>query len=149
MFKSRRMKIVKIILFSAIIITITSICIVFIDKESNKIVAIECGPRSTFVIRANGSVDGVGQTFGADSWSNIKQISISGDHVVGLKTDGTVIAAGNNEFGQCNVQELNNVVQVVSLNNITYALRNNGEVVSIGKKHDLSLIHISEPTRPY
>jgi alpha-tubulin suppressor-like RCC1 family protein len=31
------------------------------------------------------------------------QIAAGGDHTVGVKSDGTVVAAGWNEYEQCNV----------------------------------------------
>jgi hypothetical protein len=43
-------------------------------------------------------VDTVGGAYTADS-----PMSIRYPHTVGLKADGTVVAVGNNEFGQCNV----------------------------------------------
>jgi alpha-tubulin suppressor-like RCC1 family protein len=37
----------------------------------------------------------------------IPKVNANGGHTVGLKSDGTVIAAGHNEFGQCNVSGWN------------------------------------------
>ena len=34
-------------------------------------------------------------------WGNV--ISVGGGHTVGLKSDGALVAVGNNEYGQCNV----------------------------------------------
>ena len=40
-------------------------------------------------------------------WTDIRAIFFGGgeytDHIVGLKTDGTLVAAGNNSQGQCEV----------------------------------------------
>ncbi|PFN54858.1 chromosome condensation regulator, partial [Bacillus thuringiensis] len=36
-------------------------------------------------------------------WRDIVAIAAGCAHTVGLKSDGTVIAVGNNEFGQCDV----------------------------------------------
>ena len=41
-------------------------------------------------------------------------ISSSKNHVVGLRTDGTVIAAGKNDAGQCNVSEWQNIVAIAA-----------------------------------
>jgi len=38
-----------------------------------------------------------------NTWTDIEKISVASDHVVGLKTDGTVVAVGNNSYGQCDV----------------------------------------------
>jgi hypothetical protein len=37
------------------------------------------------------------------SWRNIVDIACGGGHYVGLKADGTVVAAGDNDDGECNV----------------------------------------------
>ena len=50
----------------------------------------------TLVIRKNGIIDGVGNTRGATLWKDISQISAGQYHVVGLKSDGTLIAGGSN-----------------------------------------------------
>lgn len=38
-------------------------------------------------------------------WKNIVAISAGCVHTVGLKSNGTVMATGNNEYGQCDVNE--------------------------------------------
>ena len=40
-----------------------------------------------------------------DDWHNLVAVSSGDFHVVGLLDDGTVIATGRNDFGQCNVNE--------------------------------------------
>ena len=40
-----------------------------------------------------------------DDWHNLIAVSSGDYHVVGLLDDGTVIATGRNDFGQCNVNE--------------------------------------------
>ena len=36
-------------------------------------------------------------------WTGIEQVTTSGDHTVGLKSDGTLMATGNNAYGECSV----------------------------------------------
>ena len=36
------------------------------------------------------------------------------DHTVGLKADGTVVAVGDNKFGQCDVSDWTNIVAIVA-----------------------------------
>jgi alpha-tubulin suppressor-like RCC1 family protein len=36
-------------------------------------------------------------------WTGITQVSAGIYHTVGLKADGTVVAVGSNDAGQCNV----------------------------------------------
>lgn len=52
-------------------------------------------------------------------------ISISSVHAVGLRADGTVAAAGNNEYGQCDVDKWNDIVAVST-----------GELHTVGLKSD-------------
>ncbi|MBQ3835236.1 MAG: chromosome condensation regulator, partial [Elusimicrobia bacterium] len=40
-------------------------------------------------------------------WKDIVDISVSYGHVLGLSKNGTIVATGWNEYGQCNVIELN------------------------------------------
>lgn len=51
---------------------------------------------------------------------------------VGLKSDGTVVARGQNEFGQCDVQEWNNIIALSAGYNHTVGLRSDGTVVATG-----------------
>ena len=37
-------------------------------------------------------------------WKDIVSVSIAEDHIVGIKADGTLVAAGDNHHGQCNVK---------------------------------------------
>ncbi len=45
-------------------------------------------------------------------WENIKKVTVGYDFVIGLKTDGTLIAAGGNEFGQTAVSKAKGVKKV-------------------------------------
>lgn len=37
------------------------------------------------------------------NWTDIVAVSVGYDYTVGLRSDGTVVAAGNNHYGQCDV----------------------------------------------
>ena len=37
-----------------------------------------------------------------DDWTDIVQVAAGGYHTIGLKSDGTVVAVGNNFYSQCN-----------------------------------------------
>ena len=41
---------------------------------------------------------------------NEPQVSAGYFHTVGMKSDGTVVAVGNNDFGQCNIGAWNLIV---------------------------------------
>ena len=68
-------------------------------------------------------------------WSqveNLHTISAGGTHIVAIKTDGTVVAAGNNENGQCEVAEWTDIVSVSAGQGFTVGLRKDGTVVAVG-----------------
>lgn len=76
-------------------------------------------------------------------WKDVVAISASGGdphrndrgkgHVVGLTSDGHVIAIGDNSKGQCNVKDWKNVVKVVAGDWYTVALTKDGDVLITGE----------------
>jgi hypothetical protein len=54
-------------------------------------------------------------------------------HTIGLKSDGTVIAVGSNQQGQCNVSSWTNIVQVATAATHTVGLKSDGTVVAVGQ----------------
>lgn len=54
-------------------------------------------------------------------------------HTVGLKSDGTVVAVGRNDCGQCDVSGWRDIVSVVSGYECTLGLTSGGTVVTAGK----------------
>ena len=67
-------------------------------------------------------------------WHNIVSIAAGDSHLVGLKADGTVIAAGYNQMGQCNVDSYTNIVAVFAGNHSTVALRADGAILGSTEK---------------
>ena len=65
-------------------------------------------------------------------YSNHTQISAGYDHTVGLKEDETVIATGNNSFGQCDVSDWEDIVAASAGNNHTVGLKKDGTVFAVG-----------------
>lgn len=59
-------------------------------------------------------------------------LSAGGDHLVGLRANGTVVARGNNETGACNVSNWKGVVAVAAGDEHTVGLMSNGTVVATG-----------------
>lgn len=53
-------------------------------------------------------------------------------HTVGLKSDGTVIAVGQNNWGQCNVGDWTDIVAVSAGTWYTVGLKSDGTVVAVG-----------------
>ena len=65
-------------------------------------------------------------------WKDIIAVSAEYEHTVGLKAGGTVVAAGNNSFGQCDVGSWTGIVAVSAGEDHTVALRADGTVVAVG-----------------
>ena len=61
-----------------------------------------------------------------------KTIATGGSHTVGLKSDGTVVATGDNTDGQCNVSDWTNIVAIAAGFDYTVGLKADGTVVAVG-----------------
>ena len=59
-------------------------------------------------------------------------VAAGGGHTVGLKSDGTVVAAGYDLYGQCNVGDWTGIVQVAAGLGHTVGLKSDGSVVAVG-----------------
>lgn len=59
-------------------------------------------------------------------WTDIVDIVATQTHAVGLKSDGTVVAVGENNAGQCNVEDWTNIVAVYAAQEITVGLTAEG-----------------------
>ncbi len=64
------------------------------------------------------------------------QVAGGGYHTVGLKTDGTVVAVGNNFYGQCNVSSWTDIIQVATGGGHTVGLKIDGTVVAVGDSNE-------------
>ena len=53
-------------------------------------------------------------------------------HTVGLKSDGTVVAVGDNDYGQCDVSEWTDIVAISAGGGYTVGLKSDGTVVAVG-----------------
>ena len=60
------------------------------------------------------------------------QVEAGGSHTVGLKADGSVVAVGRNNSGQCNVSSWSGIVQVAASDYHTVGLKADGSVVAVG-----------------
>jgi alpha-tubulin suppressor-like RCC1 family protein len=67
-----------------------------------------------------------------NAYAGDAQVSAGGSNSIGLKTDGTVVAVGDNASGQCNVSSWTNIKQVSSGKNHTTGLKTDGTVVVVG-----------------
>ena len=64
------------------------------------------------------------------------KIAAGDDHTVGLKADGTVVAAGSNKFGQCDVSDWTDIVSIAAGDVHTVGLKADGTVVAAGWNDD-------------
>lgn len=99
--------------------------------------ALECG-LCIYGIKTDGrvlfysdaSIEGLQRV---KKWKNIASISAGFRHVLGLRTDGTVVAAGDNTYGQCNVSSWNEVVAVKADHHISLGIIANGNILVAGR----------------
>ena len=70
------------------------------------------------------------------SAKNSAFISAGHDHTVGLKKDGTVVAVGDNYYGQCNVSGWRDIIAVSAGDDHTVGLKKDGTVVAVGSNDD-------------
>ena len=68
---------------------------------------------------------------------NAAKISTGNHHTVGLKTDGTIVAIGGNDDGQCNIDDWCDIVLISAGESHTVGLKNDGTVVATGRNNDL------------
>jgi len=59
-------------------------------------------------------------------------VAAGSGHIVGLKTDGTVVAVGENRNRQCNVGHWTDIVQIAEGTQYTVGLKTDGTVVAVG-----------------
>jgi len=64
--------------------------------------------------------------------TTMPMVAAGGDHTVGLKSDGTVVAVGSNFGGQCNVSSWTGITQVSARGPQTVGLKSDGTVVALG-----------------
>ena len=68
-----------------------------------------------------------------DPYSRIRPvIAARGHHTVGLNKDGSVIAAGCSDHGQCNVRAWQDIVAIAAGSGSTVGLKADGTVVAVG-----------------
>lgn len=65
-------------------------------------------------------------------WTGITQVSVSRYHMAGLKSDGTVVALGGNDYGECNTAEWTDIVAIATGEHTTVGLKSDGTLVSAG-----------------
>ena len=80
-------------------------------------------------------------------WTDLISISVGRAHIVGLKSDGTVVAAGSNKNYECEVSEWTDIVAVEAGEGVTVGLKSDGTVVVAGDEYlfgDRGLQHVKD-----
>ena len=67
-----------------------------------------------------------------NEWTDIVAVSVGRKHAVGLKSNGSVVAVGNNYDGQCSVSGWHDIVAISAGFTHTVGLMSNGSVVAVG-----------------
>lgn len=115
------------------------------------IVSIATGWRHTVGLDTDGTVHIAGhgqnsqeQQIAArkSDWTDIIAVAAGGGyspsdgngHTVGLRKDGRVVAVGDNQFGQCNVDEWSDIVAVAAGDWHTVGLKSDGTVLITGNR---------------
>ena len=69
-------------------------------------------------------------------WDTITEretLAAGWSHTAALKTDGTVVAVGNNKYGQCDVSDWTDIVAISARSSQTVGLKADGTVVAVGE----------------
>ena len=78
-------------------------------SKFQNIISVEAGMDCVFGLTSDGHViTSPGTDYnGVSGWTDICMISASDFHIVGLKKDGTLVATGSNNWGECDVDKIN------------------------------------------
>ncbi len=60
-------------------------------------------------------------------------IAAGANHMVALRQDGTVIAAGDDRYGQCDVSTWTEIASIYASDDQTFGIRKDGTVIAVGK----------------
>jgi len=63
-------------------------------------------------------------------------------HTVGVKSDGSVLAVGANDYGQCNVENWVGIIEIAAGTYHTVGIRSDGTVLSTGRNSAGQLVDI-------
>ncbi len=92
----------------------------------------------TAALKTDGTVaySDIDEECDVSNWSDIVAISVGENHIVGLKSDGTVDAAGYSWDGRCDVSDWTDIVAISAGYDHTIGLKADGTVVAVGNNTD-------------
>lgn len=73
---------------------------------------------------------------GVETWTDVASIYTTNYNLFGLKTDGTVVATGENSFGQCNIDQWADIIDIAVNERHILGLKADGTVVAAGENID-------------
>ena len=97
--------------------------------------AVACGATFSAFLLKDGRVAVVGSLAGkeeTESWTRIVKIAAGENFILGLREDKTVVAAGVNDFGQCGVSHLEDIIDIAGGETHAAFLREDGVVLFTG-----------------
>ncbi len=143
--RKKKFKIISITITSVIAVLVTFIILfntVIIPRRyyNQAVAALNNGNKAEAAIlfgKAKNHKDAAEKSFEIwDEIANRETFSAGYDHTVGLKKDGSVVAVGNNENGQCDVENWSDIVAVATGCYHTVGLKKDGTVEAVGKAVD-------------
>lgn len=102
------------------------------------IVSLAAAQDAVVGLKSDGTVVTNEWSVDLSDWTDVIQIDYNGEvwtedrHLLGLRSDGTVLAAGSNLFGECGVEDWEDIVDVSAGASHTVGLRSDGTVVAVG-----------------
>ena len=99
------------------------------------------------VLNSQGIVSVKGnKNFDTRQWIDIIKICSGDHHVVGLKSDGTVVAWGDNTYHQCDVSAWRDIADISAKNDLTAGISSNGKTYTAGsfEKHITDMENIKK-----
>jgi tetratricopeptide (TPR) repeat protein len=148
--EERRIKTIKKRIRIAIVTSIVCVCVAFCIVLKTVILPqmqYKSQYKSAEELLANGQIVEAALSFGQisgfsdandrslDLWDQVavrSSLFAGSNHTVGLEQDGTVVAVGENEYGQCNVSGWTDIIAVSAGDSHTVGLKATGTVVAIG-----------------
>ena len=122
----------------------TAVCTLdsFCESYWNDVVSIYSVPWNDFLgVKADGEAVYYNTQYGSQrvqdsKWNDLVKVSTGYHHLVGVKQDGTVVAVGENSYGQCDVNEWRDIIDVSASYYHTAGLRADGTVIVTGENDD-------------
>ena len=71
--------------------------------------------------------------YNTTAWTDLTRLALGLNHTAGLRSDGTVYAAGRNDAGQCEVGGWTDVVYIAAGANCTLGIRSDGTLLIAGE----------------